>query len=53
MKIECTVKEKDLLMVILVDSSICPFNYKYCRGNTCKECFEKHVEWKIKEGESK
>ena len=52
MKIECTSKEKELLIDIFVDSGFCHFDFTYCcNGNLCKECYEQNIEWKIKEGD--
>lgn len=51
MTIKCTAKEKGLLTLVFVESSFCPFNFIHCsERDTCKECFEKNVEWQIKDG---
>lgn len=50
MKIECTDKEKEILLDIFVDSGYCHYNFMYCSGeDLCRECIEKHIEWEIKE----
>lgn len=52
MKIECTKKEKELLIDMFMESRICPFNSIHCsEGNVCKACFEKNVKWQIKDGD--
>lgn len=52
MKIECTEKEKEMLIDVFMTSDICPFNSTHCfEGNVCKACIEKNFEWQIKDGE--
>ena len=52
MKIECAGKEKKLLIDMFMESGTCPFDSAHCsEWNVCRECFEKNVEWQIKDGE--
>ena len=53
MRIECTKKEKELVLEAFEDANVCPFDDAFgisCSLN-CKACTEKNIEWEIKDGE--
>lgn len=51
MKIQCTEKEKELLIDVFMGSCICPFKSAHCsEGNVCRACLEKNIKWQIKGG---
>lgn len=55
MKITCTQEEKDRLILIVVNSSLCVFNINridFCGCyKSCKTCLDEHIEWEIEGGE--
>lgn len=47
MKIECTDKEKEML-IMFMETGTCPFDSTHCsEENFCKACLEKNVEWTV------
>ena len=54
MKIECTEKEKEIILEAFKDANLCPFDNTFgvlCSGS-CDACIEKRIEWKIKQLDS-
>lgn len=49
MKIECTQKQKDILIAILTgEENLCPFINGICYGfGYCNKCMEEKIEWTI------
>lgn len=50
MKIECTEKEKELIIKAFKYANLCPFEEEtgvICNGN-CSACMDKTIEWVIR-----
>ena len=54
MKINCTKREKEIILKAFHDADLCPFEERFgviCCPGSCDACCEKNIDWDMKDGD--